>query len=240
MSFSEKVLWVVHYDHIDDFLAEADRAGATAVAIRSDNNLELAIKRFHARGLKVYGWRWPSSHIDPALKEAAKAAHLLRDFGMDGYFVDPEGAPGKPWDWNRTGLSSLAEDFCQTVRAGDTSKRFGVTSHYRAQLVYPQLPWASFFEHADVLLPQAYWRVAGGNVHMGDPAQNYRLALKHWENAGGEPAKIVPMAGEIALTTATKIGEHAAQAAASGRSELHFYTALPGVAAAVWNAIKSA
>ena len=240
MATTEKILWVVHYNTIDDFVAMSEKAGATGVAIRTDNNLELAIERFHKKGIKVYGWRWPSANQDPAMKEAAKGAKLLRDFGMDGYFVDPEGEPGKPWDWNKSGLSNLADDFCSTVRAGDPAKRFGVTSHFKAQLVFPKLPWAAFFAHADVLLPQAYWRVAGGIVFKGDPAQNYRFALKHWANAGGNPDLIVPMAGEIALTTATKIAEHAAEAVNNGRSELHFYTALPSVMAPIWQAIKNA
>jgi hypothetical protein len=240
MAFSEKVLWVVNYNTIDQFIALADRAGANAVATRTDNNVELAINRFHARGVKVYGWRWPSANKDPAMKEAGKAAKLLKEAGMDGYFVDPEGEPGKPWDWNKPGLANLADDFCQTVRDGNPGKRFGVTSHYKARLVFPNLPWAAFFKNADVLLPQAYWRVGGGNVFKGDPAQNYRLSLKHWRDAGGSSDLIVPMAGEIGLTTATKIAEHTAAAAENGRTELHFYTALPNVPDTVWNAIRMA
>jgi hypothetical protein len=240
MPFTEKVLWVVNYNTIGQFVDMADRAGATAVAVRTDNQVELAIQRFHAKGIKVYGWRWPSANTDPCMKEAAKAARLLKDADMDGYFADPEGEPGKPYDWNRPGLANLADDFCQTVKAGDPTKRFGVTSHYKASLLFADLPFATFFAHADVLLPQAYWRVAGGNVFKGDPAQNYRLSLKHWQNAGGAADKIVPMGGEIALTTPAKIAEYTGAAALADRSELHFYTAGQGVPDAVWAAIRNA
>src|SRR5262249_31836168 len=80
--------------------------GATAVAIRTDNDLLTAIPAFHHKGLKVYGWRWPSAQRDGAMKEADHAASLLSK-GLDGYIADPEGAPGKPFDWDRRGLDHL-------------------------------------------------------------------------------------------------------------------------------------
>lgn len=240
MPFTEKILWVVNYSTINKFIDRADRAGATAVAIRTDNKIETAIQRFHAKGVKVYGWRWPSAQPHRAMMQAEHAARLLREAGMDGYFVDPEGAPDQLYDWDRNGLESLADDFCQTVREGNPAARFGVTSHFKARLVHPRLPFATFFAHADVLLRQVYWRVAGGNVAYGNPAENYRNAFTHWTNAGGSIDRIVPMAGEIALTTAAKIEDHADAASEAGRTELHFYTALPTVPDAVWTAIRSA
>lgn len=240
MPAQTKILWVVNYNALDDFHQLAVDAGVTAVAIRTDNNLSKAIPKFHAAGLKVYGWRWPSAQSDPAMLQAHRAADLVKNHGMDGYFVDPEGEPGKHYDWNQKGLGSLAQDFCATVKAASPTIRFGVTSHYKAKQIFPNLPWTEFLAAADVLLPQAYWRVAGGNVYKGDPAQNYRLSIKHWTNAGGSAEKIVPMAGEIALTNAQAIKTYAAEAAAQGRNELHFYTSLPGISKAVWSAIAKA
>ncbi len=240
MPATEKILWVVGYNSLDAFHDLAMNAGVTGVAIRTDNNLVKAIPKFHNSGLKVFGWRWPSANRDPAMTQAAKAASLLKDEGMDGYFVDPEGEKGKHWDWDQPGLENLAGDFCAEVKEAAPGKRFGVTSHFKAHKVFPNLPWQPFLEAADVLLPQSYWRVAGGNVFKGNPAQNYRLGIKHWTDAGGNPARIVPMAGEIALTTAAKISEYAAEAAIQGRTELHFYTSTPVVTPSVWQAIAAA
>ena len=73
----DKILWVVNYDKLSDFVAEASAAKVTGVAIRTDNDLDAAITAFHAKNIKVYGWRWPSAKEDAAMKEAAKAhAHL--------------------------------------------------------------------------------------------------------------------------------------------------------------------
>lgn len=238
MAFKEKILWVVHYDNLNDFLDMARSAGATGVAIRTDNNLEKAIPKFHSSGIKVFGWRWPSAKSDPAMKQAKIAAALIADYGMDGYFVDPEGDPGKPWDWDQLGLTKLAQDFCATVKAASKNARFGVTSHFKGVNQHHNLPWSAFINAAHVLLPQAYWQVDGGKVFKGDPAQNYLLSIKHWTKTGGAPDMIVPMAGEIAHSTAQQIKEYAAAAAKEGRDEVHFYTATPAVSKSVWNAIE--
>jgi hypothetical protein len=239
MVASEKVLWVVHYDDLNDFRDQAVAVGATAVAIRTDNDVAAAIGPFHDRNIKVYGWRWPSAAHDNALKEADRAAGLLAH-GLDGYIVDPEGAPGKPFDWDRSGLEQLADDFCSTVKAGGPGKLFGTTSHYRAKRVFPHLPWSRFFQHSTVLLPQAYWQSSEGTIGHGDPAENYRVALQCWTEAGGDRAKIVPMAGELASVTDDEIVAHAAEAATQGVQILHFYTYDDDVDDAVWSAIKQA
>jgi hypothetical protein len=189
--------------------------------------------------MKVFGWRWPSSNEDAALKEADKAADLLSK-GMDGYYVDPEGEPGKPYDWDKAGLDTLADRFCVRVKAGAPGKVFGVTSHYRGKAVFPKLPWKAFFKHATVLLPQAYWRVAGGAVGHGIPGDNYRRSIDFWTQTGGDKTRIVPMAGELAFSTAAEIKAYAAEAKTQGVGELHFYTHLPTVKQAVWDAIKAA
>jgi hypothetical protein len=60
------------------------------------------------------------------------------------------------------------------------------------------------------------------------------------ERLAGVSRLVMPMAGEIGLTTATKITRHAATTAENDRTQLHFYTALPNVPDAVWNAIRPA
>lgn len=239
MPASEKILWVVHYDSLDAFVKKADDVGVTGVAIRTDNNIPMAIAKFHAKGIKVYGWRWPSARRDSCMNEANNVVALLAQ-GLDGYFVDPEGEPGKPYDWNQDGLDKLAKDFCSTITSAAPNKPFGTTSHYKAKTIFKKLPWAAFFKYSTVLLPQAYWKVAGGNVGHGDPKENYEVALDKWEAAGGDRTKIVPMAGELAKVKASEIDTYAATAAANNVKTLHFYDYNGGVKQPVWDAIARA
>lgn len=240
----EKVLWVVNYDKLSWFIERAQYVGATTVAIRTDNDVSTAIKEFHKLGIKVVGWRWPSAKRDPAMKEANKAVALFGE-GMDGYYVDPEGAkvppgkPKKPYDWDLPGLEQLADDFCSTIVAAAGGKPFGTTSHYRGDKVHPRLPWAQFFKHSTVLLPQAYWRSTEGTIGHGDPADNYRVSLDRWEATGGKRELIVPMAGELGSATASEITAYAAAAAVAGINTLHFYTAEEEVSKGVWDAIRA-
>lgn len=233
----ERVLWVVSYNSLSQFISRAVAANATAVAIRTDNNMPAAIDAAHAANLKIYGWRWPSARPGPALEEADRAA-LFLNRGMDGYFVDPEGEEGQPYDWNQHGLAQLANDFCARVKEAAGTKPLGVTSHYRAAAIFPRLPWAAFFQHADVLLPQAYWRVAGGAVGHGDPAENYDRSIQAWVQAGGVQARIQPMAGELRRVTGSEITEYATAAQNAGIQGLHFYTDEAGIDAGVWEAVS--
>ena len=110
----EKVIWVVNYDNLDSFLGKCEDVGATAVAIRTDNDLRKAVPAGHDKGMKVYGWRWPSAMHDPAVNEAAKVEALFNQ-GMDGYFVDPEQNNADSINWDKRGLDALATEFCQAV-----------------------------------------------------------------------------------------------------------------------------
>ena len=239
MPATDKILWVVQYSDLDTFLDRASNVGATGVAIRTDNDVARAIPAAHAKGMKVYGWRWPLSQRDAAMHEADRAAALFAS-GVDGYFVDPEGAPGKPYDWDRPGLAGLADDFCSRITGEAADKPFGTTSHYRAAAVFPNLPWATFFKYSTVLLPQAYWRSTEGVIGHGIPADNYDVALQFWSQAGGERAKIKPMGGELGVTKPGEIAAYAAEAARQNVSVLHFYCYDDSVPAEVWGAVAAA
>ena len=235
----KKILWVVNYDDVTRFVENARQYGATGVAIRTDNDVRKAIDVFHAAGMEVYGWRWPPALRDPAMKEAELAGDLFAH-GLDGYYVDPGGAPGQPFDWDRPGLADLASEFCATVSDAANRRPFGVTSHYRARAQLPHLPWAAFIEHATVLLPQAYWHVDEGTVGHGDPADNYAVAIKLWEAAGALHDLIVPMAGALHKATPAEIAAYAAKASAEGVEELHFFADGPSVKASVRTAVRQA
>lgn len=238
MAFTEKYLWVINYDSLTDFLDRARSVGATAAVIRTDNDLSKAIPLFHAYDIKVVGWRWPASKRDPAICEA-NAADKLFALGLDGYFVDPEGEPGQPYDWDQNDLAPLAQEFCSIVK-GNSNRLFGVTSHYQASAKYPKLPWSTFFASADVLLPQAYWETDDGKVGHGIPEDNYEKSFAFWTAAGGDTEKIQPMAGELVHVTADEIDRYVAAAANQGVSSLHFYSYDEGVAESTWDAVAKA
>jgi hypothetical protein len=236
----DKVLWVVGYDKLDDFLDRAVAVGATGVAIRSDNDLGKAITGGHARSLKVYGWRWPAARHDSAMAEAARIVGFLGE-GLDGYFVDPEShdatAPGL--NWNQPGLSPLADKFCRAIVAAGPGKAFGTTSHYLAKATAPNLPWESFFKYSTVLLPQAYWRTTEGPVGHARPAENYAKSRTAWTAAGGDAAKVEPMAGELGVSKVADIVAYAQAATDAGASALHFYAYGGEVKDDVWHAVRN-
>ena len=237
----EKVLWVNDYNSVTQFIQRAVAANATAVAVRTrnSNNIPQAIVAAHAANLKIYGWRWPYAEAVAAMAEADRAVTFLNQ-GMDGYFVDPEGDPGQPWDWDQSGLDQLAHNFCTRIKQAAGTKPLGVSSHYRAREIFPRLPWAAFFQHADVLLPQAYWRTSFGTVGQGDPAQNYQRSIQAWVQTGGVQAKIVPMAGELRRVSGPETTQYATAAQTAGIQSLHFYTDEPGIDSGVWDAIRQA
>ncbi|MFM0125910.1 hypothetical protein P0D73_45025 [Paraburkholderia sp. RL18-101-BIB-B] len=235
-----KTIWVVNYDDVNQFLDKAVKIGATAVAIRTDNDMVKAINAFHAKGIKVFGWRWPSAKADPAMNEAKKVVALFGK-GLDGYYVDPERKPGKPYDWDQPGLDSLADTFCKAIVSSMQGDQvFGVTSHYRANKVFPKLPWAAFFKHSTVFLPQAYWRSDGGIIGHGEPQDNYDKSIEAWKAAGAPVERIVPMAGELTHATAAEIAAYAAAANAKAIESLHFYAYADSVKSSVWNAVAQA
>lgn len=234
-----KVLWVASYPDasLDSFIEMASFIGATAVAIRTDNDLDAAILRFHSTGTKVYGWQWPSPDRIQALAAAQRVVDWY-DRGLDGYYVNPAGGPGYHDDWNLEGLEPIAKEFCERITQADPHKPFGTTSHFQAEKIYSKLPWMAFFQYSNVLLPQAYWNVAGKLVNGGDPQQNFDLSLAEWSAAGGSLSAIVPMAGELEFSTAENINSYAQAATQQGKTELHFYAATKNVPSAVWEAIK--
>lgn len=232
----EKILWVVKYANVQTFAKTAVQAGVAGVAIRTDNDLDTALQVFHDKGIKVYGWRWPSAQRDAAMRETDRVTTAFHH-GLDGYYVDPEGQAGASYDWDQNGLASLADDFCTAIKQASGGKVFGVTSHFRANAIFPKLPWAAFFRHADLFLPQAYWRTENGPVGHAIPSENYLKAIQYWKAAGASGSRIVPMAGELASVSPSEIAEYAHTAAQQNVDQLHFYTCETSVKPAVWDAI---
>jgi hypothetical protein len=234
----DKILWTASYGTLDEFLGQAANIGATGVAIRTDNDVAAAIPAAHARGMQIYGWRWPSVVPDDAMAQADAVVTLL-DQGLDGYFVDPERSSGLLYDWDQPGLEPLADEFCGRITAAAGDRLFGVTSHYRAAEAYPDIPWKTFFHHASVLLPQCYWRSNLGKIGPGNPAANYITGIDAWARAGAKMADIIPMAGELAMSTADEITAYAAAAASRRITTLHYYCYNTDVPPSVWSAVAA-
>ena len=253
--FARKVMWSVNMTTraIENRIRDhALAGGADAVCIRTSNKgLEESIPRFHAAGLKVYGWRWPAveetsapHHFAPM--EAQHVALRLVPAGLDGYIVDPEADTGRSNDnWNRSGLEQLAADFCEEIRAaGGTHFPFGVTSG----CIYPnnrrRMPWAQFVAASDALFPQTYWRALLGTppqptgINGGTPLKAATRGLSSWETINaGKP--IIPMAGEIELTTIDEIEDYGIAVKSLGLNQFHFYADNANVGAAKLAAIAA-
>lgn len=238
-----KILWTVHVPDLHSFQNRAEEVGASAVAVRTDfDNFHDAIPAFHDAGIRILGWRFPSTVRDRALAQAQHVVDLM-ELGLDGFIADPESDPNPHLNWDQSGLEDLAREFCETIRSRFPAKLFGTTSHFRARRVFPNLPFGVFISNSDEVYPQAYWRVQTDHgprpVSGGKPAPNYAEALDAWREAGADPGTIVPMAGEIAVVTREEIAAYGAAAATHGIEQLHFYTADDPVPDAVWQAIAA-
>lgn len=235
----EKVLWTAGYNTLPAFINKAVEIGATAVAVRTDAALARAIPACRARGIRVYGWASPPALRDPAMAEADRAVELL-ECGLDGYIVVPAAVGDAASAWNEKGLGRLASDFCRRVAGAARGRPFGVAGHYRAAAAFPLLPWRSFFDHAQLLLPQAFWRGAAGTIGHGLPDDSLRAAIGFWTAAGAERARIVPIAGELAFARRDEIAVFAAEAARQGIRSLHVHGHDSRVPVAVWRAVAEA
>lgn len=252
--FASKVLWIVNIANgaaEKAIIQDAQSAGIGTVCIRSTSaGLADAIGRFHAKGFKVYAWRWPARTPSTgaahyyAPEEADFVVDKLIPAGLDGYIADPESEQDdKANDWNVDGLGPLARAFCDRIKAGAasgglTSFRFGTTSGCPYPTDRPKIPWNEFVAASDVLLPQSYWRVTGGPANGGSPAAAITLGLANWSAiAHGTP--VVPMAGELALVTPAEIAAYGSNMQIKHIAEGHFYVHSGNVSPAIWSAIAA-
>lgn len=253
--FARKVLWVVGMTTAAQesrLLNHAQACRADAVCIRTTNSrLSNAIGRFHAAGIKVYGWRWPAVRPTTAaahyfaIDEANHVAQALIPNGLDGYIADPEADsnPAALNYWNNPALGPLARNYCAIIKtAAGANFAFGVTSGCIYPTNRPNIPWAEFVNASDALFPQSYWRAnIGGhstNINGGNPVAAVNRGLNSWQAiAGGKP--IVPMAGEIDLTTAVELGQYGAHLQHLNIDQFHFYADSSSVSAARLAAIAA-
>jgi len=227
-SFPRKVLWCEGMNQQGEatLLAHCKAAGATGVCIQNISaRLPGAIARFHAAGIKVYAWRWPSTNPKSkalhyyAIEEANFVVNQLLPLGLDGYVADIESEEdGKQNDWNDTKFAPLIRQYCSKIRdgaakAGLADFLFAMTSGCTYPKSRTDIDWSNLADASDCLLPQTNGKT---------PAKAIAAAMPVWGKiAKGKP--IVPMAGAIDLVSAADIAAYGAIAATAGVSSLHFY-----------------
>lgn len=249
----KKALWATDTD-IDALLDKALFIGASIVCIRTTNSqLAKSIPKMQAKGLKVYGWRWPSIQPIDAAKDKshwfapneAKYVSTLIDAGLDGYIVDPECDGDRAADcWNSPTLSKLAIEFCGAVKVAGRKKNrnffFGLTSggQYPDKNNHPQIPWAEFVAHSDAVFPQSYWVDDANRLNGGTPSSAFDECIPIWQTICPDRMEIVPMVGEIRYTTPSEIAAYQSIIDKHKISELHFYVFDQNVPQSHWDAIR--
>jgi len=147
-------------------LAEkAVAAGFAWVAIKVQNwasvyqpsLLAPAIRELKARGIKVWGWGYlvgaNSAGVSIAVAEANTTIRVLKDYLLEGFFIDAEG------QYKRLGATIWADTYVKAVRKELPITPLGLCS-YRFPNVHPELPWSQFLAGCDFHAPQVYWEFA--------------------------------------------------------------------------------
>jgi hypothetical protein len=234
---TKKTLWIVNGAQ-NDLLAHAQKIGAQAVAIRTDNHwLKDSIPVFHRAGINVYGWRWPGvkPSNDPPNYFAPDQAKFVVDFlipaGLDGYIADIEsdGSAAPNRDWNSRTLAPMAAAFASTIKTAGVAKKsdflFGLTSGFDFPTAYPHIPWDAFLASCDAVYPQVYWRGDGGAVQAGGTAQTaYTRSWASWKVLELGTRPIIPIIGQIAHITPQSMADFKAIMTAKSMDEVHFYS----------------
>jgi len=102
---------------------------------------------FFDADIDVWGWGWTYGN-DP-IRNARKAAELVNQYGMSGFFNDAE------TDWKGGGFALAARQFSTELRTKlGTHKAIGLCS-YRFPLYHKSFPWRDF--DFDFHAPQVYW-----------------------------------------------------------------------------------
>jgi len=105
-------------------------------------------------GISVWGWQVPyGKNPNQAVAEAECAAKLASDFDLDGILMDAEGGAGY-----FTGGSDVAERYAKTLAQRLKAQGRGIAMCGNdIPANFPNYPFSTFVEHADVNAPQVYY-----------------------------------------------------------------------------------
>lgn len=116
-----------------------------------DDIIQPLVDALRAEGIAVYGWGY--AYLDngwgvlPA-KEAAIAVARVKQFGLDGFFVDAEGQAAKQF--------KNAQAYIQALRDGLQDIAIGLCS-FRFPSLQTDFPWRELLAGCDFHAPQVYW-----------------------------------------------------------------------------------
>jgi hypothetical protein len=182
MPFRTKALWaqaIVDAASLARLDQHLTATGANLLCIRTDSPyIAQLITQLHAKGIGVFGWRWPHARPnDPnnpagdsvfAPNEMNRVIGLINQ-GLDGYIFDIESnGDGAPNDWekppNRAQVATaMVAGIAQAFKNRNKAYTLGLTSHQRGFSNYPNIPWQPFLDECNALFPQSYWRADKGN-----------------------------------------------------------------------------
>ncbi len=141
-------------------VSEARAAGLTHVFVKiadgtvpfgfagSTDFVAPVVEALHQAGIAVWGWHYV--YGDDPLGEAGIAVQRVTALGLDGYVIDAEA------EYKQPGKTGAARDFMSKLRRGLPRLPVALSS-FRFPNYHPELPWSTFLEKCDYIMPQVYW-----------------------------------------------------------------------------------
>lgn len=173
-------IWTDENGNLDSIVSRLQSTGVTWVAVKlGDSNspwdsrgenlytwastyggFDSVIARFHDARIKVFGWQYVYgtsmwSGTGTLATEADVTNEILDLPGIDGYIIDAE------VEFEATGMTAVAAQYMQDVRAAHTNSFVALTSF--ARVTGQPMPWTTFLASCDVNMPQAYWALRPTN-----------------------------------------------------------------------------
>jgi hypothetical protein len=157
---------------------------------------------------------------------------------MDGYFADPEGEPGKPFDWDKPGLDALAQPILY-----DHQIRGGIKTA-RSYFAFSRQTAVSKTSLGGILCTCRHSAAAGilacgaRPVHHANPQRTTAIRSRHGSRPEARETRFNRWRRTNSLTTKR---DRTVRPGANnqGVNTLHFYTDEPGINPGVWNALPN-
>jgi hypothetical protein len=106
------------------------------------------VQALRAVGVRVWGWQYFYGD-QPELEEKV-ASQRIAELNLDGYIVDAE------VEFKKAGYDKKAETILTLLRQHNPHITIAFSS-YRFPHYHPEFPWAVFYKHCDINMPQVYW-----------------------------------------------------------------------------------
>ncbi len=116
-----------------------------------DDIVQPLVDALKAQSISVYGWGYcyiNNAYFVSPQKEAQKAVDRVKQFNLDGYFIDAE--------YEAKNQSNNAKTYSAVLRSGLPDKAIGLCS-YRFPSLHNDFPYREFLNICDFHAPQVYW-----------------------------------------------------------------------------------